>query len=93
MRILTWNINSVRLRMPLLKKVIRENNPDIICLQETKAEDSVFPFDDISAAGYTHTHINGMKSYNGVAILSRLPLTGTGIHSRVKKNDRSGLVI
>lgn len=87
MRIMTWNINSVRLRLPLLRRIVRENDPDIICLQETKAEDDVFPRCDIADAGYEHMHINGMKSYNGVAILSRLPLSGVEIHSRVKKND------
>ena len=87
MRILTWNINSVRLRMPLLKKIAKACNPDIICLQETKTPDEFFPHEDVAALGYQHTHISGMKSYNGVAVLSRVPLLKTEIHNRVKKDD------
>jgi len=71
--ILTWNINSVRLRLPLLQKLIAENQPDIICLQETKCLDDVFPLKALQEAGYPHITIKGQKSYNGVAILSRYP--------------------
>lgn len=74
MRIATWNVNSVRLRLPLLEKFIAENSPDVICLQETKVVDDAFPKSDIEAMGYGHLEIRGMKSYNGVAIMSRLPL-------------------
>jgi exodeoxyribonuclease III len=87
MRILTWNINSVRLRLPLLKKLVKERQPDIICLQETKTRDEFFPITDITKMGYNHAHFHGMKSYNGVAILSRLPLKGTEIYHRYKKQD------
>lgn len=74
MRLCTWNINSVRLRLPLLLRLIDEQAPDVICLQETKTIDDTFPLADLAARGYGHTVIRGMKSYNGVAILSRLPL-------------------
>ncbi|MCB9990478.1 MAG: exodeoxyribonuclease III [Rhodospirillales bacterium] len=87
MRILTWNINSVRLRLPLVKKLIRQCDPDIICLQETKTPDEHFPLQDIIDAGYPHTHIHGMKSYNGVAILSRHAFTASEIYHRVEKQD------
>ncbi|MFN3826535.1 MAG: exodeoxyribonuclease III [Micavibrio sp.] len=87
MRILTWNINSVRLRAPLLKKIAREGNPDVICLQETKVVDELFPMDEIVRMGYPHVHINGMKSYNGVAILSKTPFVRKAVHDRVAKND------
>ncbi len=87
MRILTWNINSVRLRMPLLKKLVRECAPDMICLQETKTPDDLFPLRDVEKAGYAYTHIHGMKSYNGVAILSKIPFTTTEIHHRVGRED------
>lgn len=76
MRIITWNINSVRLRFDLLANLVAEESPDIICLQETKAEDSKFPLEDAKALGFDHIRIRGMKSYNGVAILSRIPLDG-----------------
>src|ERR1051325_9392387 len=87
MRILTWNINSVRLRAPLLKKVAKALDPDIICLQETKSPDEFFPVNDIESFGYKHTHFHGMKSYNGVAVLSRVPFKTTEIHHRVGKKD------
>lgn len=87
MRILTWNINSVRLRLPLLKKVARESGADVICLQETKVTDDLFPADEIVRMGYSHIHINGMKSYNGVAILSKTPFVRKAVHSRVGRND------
>jgi exodeoxyribonuclease-3 len=75
MRIVTWNINSLRLRLPLLERLIASLNPDIICLQETKVPNDLFPNDAPAALGYPHHVRNGMKSYNGVAILSRHPIT------------------
>ena len=87
MRILTWNINSVRLRLPLLKKLIQEESPDVICLQETKTPDELFPLEAIVNEGYAHTHFHGMKGYNGVAILSRHPFTEHYIHHRAGKQD------
>lgn len=87
MKIITWNINSVRLRLPLLRKLIKAEKPDIVCLQETKTPDDLFPLDLLIKDGYAHTHIHGMKSYNGVAILSRLPFRETHIHHRVSRED------
>jgi exodeoxyribonuclease III len=87
MKIMTWNINSVRLRVNLLLKVMKKMQPDIICLQETKTPDEFFPHEAIHNAGYIHTHVHGMKSYNGVAILSRIPFRGTTIHHRCGKED------
>lgn len=87
MRLATWNINSVRLRAPLLQKLAAENAPDVICLQETKTPDEFFPFDAVRSAGYEHIHIHGMKSYNGVAILSRIPFEAQDIHHRVGRED------
>ena len=87
MKIITWNINSVRLRVNLLLKVMKKMQPDIVCLQETKTPDEFFPHDAIHEAGYIHKHIHGMKSYNGVAILSKIPFHGTTIHHRCGKED------
>lgn len=78
MRIATWNINSVRLRIGLIERLIDEQQPDLICLQETKTVDETFPREAFAAKGFKHQHIAGMKSYNGVAILSRLPLSNMG---------------
>lgn len=74
MRIISWNINSLRLRLPLLKELIQLANPDIICLQETKVPDPLFPKEDIEALGYPYIVYKGMKSYNGVCILSKHPV-------------------
>ena len=74
MRIATWNINSLRLRLPLLVKLIAELDPDVICLQETKVPDELFPLDGVKALGFEYVLYAGMKGYNGVAILSRLPM-------------------
>ncbi len=74
MRIATWNVNSVRLRIDLLARLAAEHRPDVICLQEIKAEAKDFPFDALRALGFAHIHLRSMKGYNGVAILSRLPL-------------------
>ena len=71
MRICTWNINSLRLRLPLLKDVVADLDPDVICLQETKVPDELFPREGVEALGYKHVAYRGMKGYNGVAILSR----------------------
>lgn len=87
MRIATWNINSVRLRLPIVQKFLAEYEPDVLCLQETKSPDEFFPADALAEVGYPHQAINGMKGYNGVAILSRHELSDTGSHHWVKKDD------
>ena len=74
MRIATWNINSLRLRLGLLAHLCHALDPDVICLQETKVPDALFPDDGPGALGYPHVARRGMKGYNGVAILSRHPL-------------------
>jgi exodeoxyribonuclease-3 len=72
-RIVTWNINSFRLRLPLLSRLIDTLDPDVICLQETKVPDALFPAEAPAALGYPFAAFRGMKGYNGVAILSRIP--------------------
>jgi exodeoxyribonuclease-3 len=74
LRVATWNINSLRLRSPLLKRLVSALQPDVICLQETKVPDELFPAEVAPALGYPHAVFRGMKGYNGVAILSRLPM-------------------
>ena len=75
LRVATWNINSLRLRQGLLAHLVDALDPDVICLQETKVPDALFPDNAPAALGYAHVARSGMKGYNGVAILSRLPLT------------------
>ena len=87
MRIATWNINSVRLRLPIVLKLLDEAQPDILCLQETKTPDEFFPDEAFAQHGYGHIHIHGMKSYNGVAIISRLPLSAREIRHSCSKED------
>jgi len=74
LKIATWNINSVRLRIGLVEKFVLDHGPDVLCLQETKCQDSEFPAAAFEAMGLRHLAIHGQKSYNGVAIASRLPL-------------------
>ena len=74
MKITSWNINSVRLRLPLLEAVLEQIDTDVICLQETKCQDMHFPQEAIAKLGYPYLAYRGEKSYNGVAILSRIKL-------------------
>jgi exodeoxyribonuclease III len=74
LRVATWNINSLRLRLGLLRRLADELRPDVICLQETKVPDELFPTDAPAELGYPHAAWRGMKGYNGVAIFSRLPI-------------------
>ncbi|WP_347137877.1 exodeoxyribonuclease III [Paracoccus sp. SSK6] len=76
--IATWNINSVRLREGLVARFLREEAPDVLCLQECKSPVEKIPLDQFRALGYTHIVARGQKGYNGVAILSRLPLEDAG---------------
>ena len=73
--IATWNINSVRLRLDLVLRFLAEHAPDVLCLQETKCPNELFPRAAFEKAGYRHQTVSGIKSYNGVAILARVPIT------------------
>jgi len=87
MRIATWNINSIRARLPLLQQLAAHEQPDIICLQETKVADELFPHDAVRNIGYPHIEICGMKGYNGVAILSKVPITPAGRRDWCARSD------
>jgi exodeoxyribonuclease III len=71
MKIATYNVNSIRKRMPIVLEWLKLHEPDVLCLQETKIQDQDFPVAALKDAGY-HVYYRGMKSYNGVATLSRL---------------------
>lgn len=79
-KIASWNINSVRLRIALAQRFLHEYQPDILCLQETKVVNDQFPENPFRKIGYGHIALNGQKAYHGVAIVSRLPFTA--IHAR-----------
>ena len=74
MKIATWNVNSLKVRLPHLLQWLESNPVDVLCLQETKLTDDKFPVAQINAAGYQVAY-SGQKTYNGVAILSILPIT------------------
>ena len=72
--IATWNINSVRLRIDQVERFLTEQAPDVLCLQEIKVAENLFPHDMFERLGYTHRAIHGQKGYHGVATVSRIPL-------------------
>ena len=74
MRVVTWNINSVRLRIKSVRRVVKKLNPDILCLQETKCLKEDFPFKDFERMGFLQTEAYGIKGYNGVSISSKIPI-------------------
>ena len=74
MKLATWNVNSIKVRLPQVLRWLQDNPVDVLCLQETKMTDDQFPVTELAAAGY-QAAIAGQKTYNGVAILSRLPMT------------------
>ena len=74
LKIASWNINSVRFRIGIVERFLAEQQPDILCLQETKATDDVFPADPFRRLGYVHQRLHGQRMHHGVAILSRVPL-------------------
>ena len=85
--ICTWNINSVRLREGLVLDLLREAGPDILCLQETKSPVEKIPTEGFAELGYTHIVARGQKGYNGVMILSRLPIEDAGRRDFCHKLD------
>ncbi|MCF8149894.1 MAG: exodeoxyribonuclease III [Sulfuritalea sp.] len=74
MKIATWNVNSLKVRLPHVLDWLAASQADVLCLQETKMEDKVFPYAELAAAGFHAVH-NGQKTYNGVAILAREALS------------------
>jgi len=78
LKIATWNINSVRHRIGLVARFLREKQPDVLCLQETKVTNELFPGAGLAKLGYQYQAIHGQKAYHGVAVLSRLPFVKTG---------------
>ena len=87
MRIATWNINSVRLRLEQVLRLIKDQNINIICLQETKTQDEYFPYVSFKKIGMNYQYYRGEKSYNGVAILSNFKLEDENFINWCGKND------
>lgn len=81
LKIATWNVNSVRLRLGGLGELAKQADPDVICLQEIKVTNELFPGDAIQELGYEHQAVHGQPGYNGVAILSKQPIeTSEQVH-------------
>ncbi|WP_303808542.1 exodeoxyribonuclease III [Sandarakinorhabdus limnophila] len=76
LRIATWNINSVRARADIVEQFLRDHRPDVLCLQETKVANDIFPHGLFEQLGYTHRILNGQRMHHGVATISRVPLEG-----------------
>src|ERR1700754_3375872 len=83
----TWNINSVRLRIDLVAKFIKQARPHVLCLQETKCIDDAFPLKRFKRLGYEHVALNGQKGYPGSPIISRLPFEKPDIRPFCDKID------
>ncbi len=88
MKIATYNVNSIRKRLPIVLDWLAAHHPDVLCLQETKVQDADFPVDELRAAGYYST-FRGMKGYNGVATLTRAEPTEVvhGLHRNEDNED------
>ena len=86
-KLVTWNVNSVRIRLDLLKKLVEDVHPDIVCLQEVKAKEEDFPFEAVKSMGFEYIALYGMAGYNGVAILSKTPLRQIEQKDWVSKRD------
>lgn len=89
----TWNINSVRLRLPLVTRFLREQAPDVLCLQEIKCQSDQFPAAELRELGYVHQAVYGFKGYHGVAIVSRHPFAGEERHLFCGKEDGRSLTV
>ncbi len=88
MKIATWNINSVRLRIDLVLQFLKEESPDVLCLQEIKCANDQFPAKALRAAGYAHQAVSGQPGYHGVAIVSKLPIKDEKAEQFCGKEDR-----
>src|SRR5258707_15371342 len=79
LKIATWNVNSVRTRINLVTRFLRDEQPDVLCLQETKVLNELFPAEAFHKLGYHHQAIHGQKAYHGVAVLAKKPFRETGL--------------
>lgn len=93
LKLATWNINSVRLRIELVKRLLVEEDLDVICLQEIKCVNDAFPLKEFHKAGYEHVAINGQKGYHGVAIASRIPFRQVDMRGFCEKGDARHLSV
>ena len=90
MLIASWNVNSVRTRLEHVLAWLKTTQPDLLCLQETKVDDPLFPVEAFETIGY-QVHFHGQKAYNGVALVSRAPLEDvrTGFIGELPKDEEA----
>ncbi len=87
LRVISWNVNSVRLRLRALRRLVKRYDPHVFCLQETKAENGSFPYEFFHRLGFEYTIVHGQKMHYGVAILSKLPLSDSRIKNWCGRPD------
>ena len=91
MKISSWNVNSVRARLSNIIDYLKSSNPDILLIQEIKTEEKNFPFNDFKNIGY-EANVFGQKSYNGVAFLSKIKISGIDCNFIKDKNNQSRII-
>jgi exodeoxyribonuclease-3 len=92
MKIITWNVNSVRARIKNILSYIEYSKPDILMFQEIKTEEKNFPFDDFKNLGY-NSYVHGQKSYNGVALISKININKIDLNFINEKNKQSRIIV
>jgi len=93
MRLITWNINSVRARLAIVEQLIKEYQPDVLCLQETKVQDHMFPEGFFADLGMPHLAIHGQKSHHGVATAAKVPFESSHKINWCDKGDARHVAI
>ncbi len=93
MKIATWNINSIRIRIDQAIKFLRRYKIDVLCLQETKVSNESFPLGIFQNEGYNYIKVNGQKQYNGVATISRIPIKKHSIKKFVNSEEKRHLSV
>ncbi len=93
MKIATWNVNSIRIREPMLKRFVDAHKPDVLCLQETKVDDPQFPHEIVQNLGFKHVLFAGEKSYNGVAILAKKPLKHVATYDMIGNGQKRHIAV
>ena len=91
MKIATWNVNSLNVRYPHVISWLNKNQPDILCLEETKQDNDKFPYSDFKSLGWYSYH-NGQKTYNGVSIISKKPLINISLNIDGFEDNQSRLI-
>ena len=92
MKISSWNVNSVRARITNIKTYLEYSSPDVLMMQEIKTEEKNFPFSDFKNLGYS-SYVFGQKSYNGVALLSKIKIDKINLDFIKDKNKQSRIIV